>query len=301
MKFEISHEDFEVVMRSALKHTGTIRLASEALYSKIKDDDEYYLYRDMLPLLEGAFDAYKGNQWIRSGELFLEVWRYTERIFNEDTYYSLTCGDALEELGFLDRNLKITSRLRSLPILPILGVCAMVDAAICYLLEPSTSSPGTGSILGHHNSPVKLLLQESYLFDHVPMPIGKSVYEVLRLCDKIGMLTNDKLRPCRYTARSLAEYATARLITFEKMGCMSAFDEKLWASQSQIIKPNLAWILVVTDIVSGGHLLSDRKKFIPVLEMASGESSRSLWPNLCIKDTLDIYKSSVSQEEEGLA
>ncbi|KFX98024.1 hypothetical protein O988_04570 [Pseudogymnoascus sp. VKM F-3808] len=177
----------------------------------------------------------------------------------------------------------------------------MVDAALCYLLEPSTNPPGAGSILREHNRPVELLLQNSYEFDHVPKSKGKFVYNVLKLCDKIGMLTNDNLMPCRYIARSLAGYATARLISLEKMGCMSVFDEKLWVSQSQIIKPNLAWILVVTDIVSGGYLLSDRKKLIPVLEMASGESSRSLWQNLCIKDTLDIYTSSVSQEGEGLA
>ncbi|KFZ24388.1 hypothetical protein V502_01145 [Pseudogymnoascus sp. VKM F-4520 (FW-2644)] len=177
----------------------------------------------------------------------------------------------------------------------------MVDAAVCYLLEPSTNTPGAGSILREHNRPVELLLQHGYEFDHVAKSKGESVYSVLKLCDKIGMLTNDKLRPCRSIARSLAEYATARLISLEKMACMSVFDEKLRVSRAQIIKPNLAWILVVTDIVSGGYLLSDRKKLIPVLEMASGESSRGHWPNLCIKDTLDIYTSSVSQEEEGLA
>ncbi|KAL5344827.1 hypothetical protein ACLOAV_010224 [Pseudogymnoascus australis] len=292
MKFESSLDDFEVIMKSASKHTGSIRLASQAFYQMIEQDDKWYLYREVLPLLHKAFKAYEESQWIKGGELFLEVWRYTEQQVNEDTYYCLTRRGALEELDFLERNSKLKSRFCSLPILPILGTCAMVDAAVCYLFGPSTNSPWAGSVLGVHNCPVDLRIQRGYEFDHVPISKGVSVYNVLKLCDKIGTLTNDKLTSCGFIAGSLAEYATARLTSIEKMGCMSVLDEELRVSQDQIIKPNLAWILVVTDTVLSDYLLSNGEKFIPVLKMASRASS-----NLCIKDSLDIYMSSVSQKK----
>ncbi|KFY69645.1 hypothetical protein V496_00051 [Pseudogymnoascus sp. VKM F-4515 (FW-2607)] len=258
----------------------------------IEQDDKWYLYREVLPLLHKALKAYEESQWIKSGELFLEVCRYTERQINEDTYYSLTRSGALEELGFLGRNPKLESRFCSLPILPILGTCAMVDAAVCYLFGPSTNSPWAGSILREHNCPAEILLRTNYNFDHVEKFKGESVYGILELCDKIGTLTNDKLTSCGFIASSLAESATARLTSIEKMGCMSVLDEELRVSQDRIIKPNLAWILVVTDTVLDDHLLFNGEKLTPVLKMASRASS-----NLCIKDSLDIYMSSVSQKK----
>ncbi|KFY13094.1 hypothetical protein V491_06521 [Pseudogymnoascus sp. VKM F-3775] len=292
MKFESSHDDFEVIMKSAAKHTDSIRLASEALYQMIEQDDKWYLYREVLPLLHKAFKAYGESQWIKSGELFLEVWRYTERQINEDTYYSLSGKSALEELGFLTGNPELESRFCSLPILPILGTCAMVDAALCYLFGPSTNSPWAGSILREHNCPAEILLRKNYNFDYVKKFKGESVYGILELCDKIGNLTNDKLTSCGSIASSLAQSATARLTFIEKMGCMSVLDEELRVSQYRIVKPNLAWILVVTDSVLGDYLLSNGEKLIPVLKMASRASS-----NLCINDSLDIYMSSVSQKK----
>jgi hypothetical protein len=213
---------------------------------------QLFLLRDFITpfqQLKDGIAAYESNEWDKSAELFINIWRCSENAFYSYLHKGLSLGfppDSLED--------ELSRGEQAIRAMCWLGIYALYDAATAYFEAPDgvynageCNHLPSDTCIRHLSGDTSfgLVIDEGVYFDNKEHYAGAPITNIILLKDAIG----NKLNYSKTYSNAAHHVA---LLCLRRLHMMEVSDTNLLSTEFQVligerIKYNL--LLVVTNTV----------------------------------------------------